>query len=154
VSELAAILGNAGDKFEILYNNRSYKAKLIDQQVKDGFSKKLLGIKRDALFELKSGYSYEEYLERLDKLSDDFLMGEFDLVSKLGQKSLGTPAGMLHLCSLIFDIDEMEMMRLMADRKDEVLSLLQLILKLSLPQVTAKKDGEVLKVVPPNPVQA
>lgn len=151
MSELSAILGNSGSKFEITYNDRVYKAKLIDQNVKDGFAKKLFAIDRDGLFVLKQCYTHEEYLERLDKKAEDFLMGEYDLVSTRGQKSLGTPVGMLHLCGLIFEIDEMEMMKLMADRKDEILNLLQLILKLSLPQVAAKKDGDSLKVVPPQP---
>lgn len=153
MSELSAVLGNSGEKFDIKYNDKTFKAKLIDQNVKDGFSKKLFSVARDGLYTLKQCYTHEEYLSRLDGMNESFLMGEYDLVSVRGQKSLATPAGMLHLCSLIFSIDEMEMMKLMADRKDEVLALLQLILKLSLPQVSVKKEGDVLKVDPQQPAQ-
>lgn len=140
-------VGNAGPPFEVECEGRTYHATLIDDVKKTAFEKWLFKRHRDLEATVHEGGDQEKYQERLNQLNDQFLDGDFNLFSERGLKAMKKPFGVLRLVAIIFDINEVEAIKLLSKKSVEVLSLIQLIFKESFPtptppeQQTAEKNG-------------
>src|SRR5581483_7298486 len=118
---------------EFAHKGKTYSVSLITQNVKAAFEKRLFGRAREAASAMRDLMSTEDYRQHLKALNDDYIAGQNAFESERGIKAVQTINGMVSLCSLLFDIDEQEMLKIIVERKEEVTSLVNLIFKESFP---------------------
>lgn len=130
MSTTAVALGAA---HEFAHGGKVYQVRLVDQDVKIAFQKYLLRKAKEALAGFKDCYTPEEYRAGLESLRAEYEQGGFDFVSPRTANSLQTYAGMLHLVTLIFGVDEAEALSLLATAREEVNALVETVLRESFP---------------------
>lgn len=140
-------VGNAGPAFEVECDGKTYHASLLDDVRKTTFEKWLFQRHRQMELQTKEDTpeGLEIYQERLNQLNDQFLEGDFALLSERGMKAIKKPYGVLRLVAIIFGTDEINAIRLLAKKGEEVLSLIKLIFKESFPlpdSPAANGDGQ------------
>ena len=152
MSELAQVLGAHGAPHEIDFEGKTYKVRHIDEYVLDAFQKKQLAKRKNALREMRGLMTDQQFDDRLREMTDDYSAGKYSVLGEFGQEGIKTPAGIMDLCSLIFDdIDHMALVRLLLGRREEIVSLISLIIRESLPQAKTSPDAQVTKPVPTKP---
>ena len=114
---------------EFIHKGKTYKVSLITQEIKAAFERRLFAKAKEAARELKSLMTSEEYQAHLRKLNDEYITGDYAFVSERGLAHIKTVPGMVMLCSLLFDCEEMELIRLVNERQDDVMALIQLVIK-------------------------
>lgn len=135
MSALAEVLGNSAPGHPFVYDGKTYAVSLVDQHVKVGVEKRLMADAREILRMEKEDteMSDDEYSKQRRLLNADYQAGEFAFESERGKRYITTQRGALHLSSLLFQVDEAEMLRLMAARGPEVSALVDLVLRESFP---------------------
>jgi hypothetical protein len=121
------------------FNGKTYHVSLITQAVKIAFEEKLFGISKEGIRIMKDMLTPEQYVEQVMKLHDKFINGHFTMESELGQSKLKTVQGILMLASIMFGVEEMEMITIISSQPAEVQALIQQIMKESLPDADKKK---------------
>lgn len=150
-----------------------YRVRLLDQNVKTAVEKRLFARARYILRESKDDLIPEEYQAQLHTLNLDFQAGVFAFEAegapgppdpKTGkptalpnrfQQFIRTHSGILCLAALLFQCDEVEMVKLMGDHPAEVISLVQKVMESSLPKAkppapSANGDAEKKSAATPN----
>jgi hypothetical protein len=124
--------------------------RLIDQAVKAAFARTLLARAREAARELRDLMTAEEWSAHLERLNRDYIAGHYGILSPRGREILASEEGPLILGPLLFGCSEDEFFALLLARKEEVASLLKLVIHESFPGlvVEARKDPN-----PPSPHQ-
>jgi hypothetical protein len=139
MSALSETLGNDGPPHELEHNGKTYKVKLIDDYVAAEFEKWLFKQAKRALSTDKDELSPEEYRQKLAALNEEFTDSAYSLMSPRGARALQSPQGMLVLSSMLFGCSQLEMAGLMVDQPQEVVSLIQLVMRESFPSMTNGK---------------
>jgi hypothetical protein len=137
MSANSEILANHGAKHSFDWKEKTYEVAYLDRKRKTVFEKHMFKRAREvvALNKEIDGTSQEDYEKVLDKLNADYVAGKFSLESELGMAYIKSFAGQLYLSSLLTGVDEDTMLKIYGDMKQEVLSLIKLVLTESLPQV-------------------
>ncbi len=135
-------------------HGKTYTLRLINDSLMADWEKKQLARAREFEAGNKGILSRDEYMERLDNLSERYHAGHYSLTGWFiknagafrkfsgGDVSLVTPEvaqGFLLLSSLVFGCDQAEMQTLMRESGEEVISLLSLVIKESMP--VPEKNG-------------
>lgn len=124
---------------EFVHKGKTYQVRHVDQEVKAAFEKRLFGKAKEAALLLKECMTADEYREHLKKLNDDYIAGEYALESSRAIAMLGRDHGGLLLISLLLGVPEMEALRLLAERKDDLAGVLALVVRESFP--TPEEEG-------------
>lgn len=132
MSCLGEVLGGAVPH-QFFHKEKTYKVSLITQAVKLAYERHLYGKAKEAAAGMRELMNGEEYRQHLKELNDSYIMGEYAFESKRGLEYMQTAPGVLALASLLFDTDEMTLMKLVGERPDDVSSLIQLLVKESFP---------------------
>ncbi len=66
--------------------------------------------------------SKEEFKEHLTTLNDNFMLGNYRF-----ERYAETPKGIELMLSLLFNVDEQELLKILIDKRDELVSLFRLI---------------------------
>lgn len=133
MSELSQALGNAGAKHRLDNRGKVYEFSLVTQKLKDAFQKRYFEHEKRALAEMRDLYPAPDYLAEVKGLHDRYKRGELNLLSRDGMAWVQTEAGAMTLVSLLAGCDENEALGLVADRGEEVQSLIRLIFFESFP---------------------
>lgn len=144
MSALGELLGGT---HVFTHNGADYEVSPITQKVKLDFERRLFGRAKEAALALRECMDKEEYSQHLKKLNDDYIAGEYAFESNRGMEAIKTISGMVLLSSLLFGVDEATMLRLVSERKEEVASLITVVIKESFPG-SAKPQDAVLTVEP------
>lgn len=126
MSELTAAVGGG---FEFKQKDKTYHVSLITQKIKAAFEKAQFNRARDAALALKDLMTRDEYLDHLKALNDDFISGAYGLESERGMTFAQSSNGSIVLSSLLFNISEDEMVKLLLECRDEITQLLSLVIK-------------------------
>jgi hypothetical protein len=113
---------------EFKWHDKVYNVKPVDYKVKAEFERKQFARARDAVLLLKTFIPLDEYEKRLDRISDDFVRGEYALESTKGLEFAKSNKGVLMLCAMLFDVDEETMTHILMDSQTEVVSLVKTII--------------------------
>ncbi len=168
MSALNQIVGDASKHTFTSKSGKTYNLRLIDDSLMADWEKKQLARAREFESGNRELLSRDEYMERLDRLSERYHAGQYSLTGwfvknagvfqKFAGKesadvmSLVTPEvaqGFLLLSSLVFGCDQTEMQRLMRESGAEVTSLLGLVIKESMP--VPEQNGEAPPGTPTSP---
>lgn len=142
------ICGNSGTQHTIEYNGKTYTAMYIDGRFQSLFEKRLYERYKKVEIDLKAERTPDAYQARLDKLADEFLNGEFALMSERAQTFLSKLPGMVFLAGLLLGCPEEEVLPLVVAKAAEIRSLFMLIVKESFPgfdidaALAQKKEAE------------
>lgn len=125
------VLKKLGGTHEFEHKGKIYHVSPITYRVRLDFERKQYRSACEAARNMRECdlMTKEEYSGHLQKLNDNYISGQYSLVSDFGAKSLQTPKGIVLLCSLLFNCDENEMLDLMIEREQEVTSLIDIIIK-------------------------
>ncbi len=134
MSALAEALGNKTPAHVFHHTSsdgaeKVYQVRLVTQAVKVAVEKRLYDRAREIVRDEKPDLTPEEYESRCRALARDYQLGEYAMESERGQAYLKSRAGVIHLAALLFQCDEMEMVRLFGERQADVGTLLQLVLR-------------------------
>ena len=122
-----------GTPHEFTHKGKTYQVSLITQNIKAAFEKRLFARAKEAALTMRDLMTTEDYRQHLKFLNDDYIAGQYAFESDRGIKAVQTINGMVSLCSLLFNVDEQEMLKIIVERKEEVTSLVNLIFKESFP---------------------
>ena len=129
------LLGNVGPPHLIEHDGVTYHCRLIDQHVQAAFAKALLARAKTAAGELRELMNATEWLAYLRGLNEEYLRGEFALLSPRGLAVLGGTDGQLLLASLLFEVPALDLLGLFAGRGPEVAELMRTVFRESFPHV-------------------
>ena len=131
------ILGNHGASHLLSCNGRTYLARCLDRKMKTAFEKHLFKRARDMAAALKEEGDMDEakYEKHLLGLNDKYLAGDYSIMSKNGMAHLNSASGQLFLASLIFGVEEDEMLNVLVAKPTETSSLIKLVLTESMPDL-------------------
>ncbi len=118
---------------EFVHRNKTYSVQLITQAVKAGYEKKFFARAKEAAAAMRELMDKADYSKHLKELNDDYISGAYAFESPKGLAALQTVSGMLILCSLLFGCDETELLQLVNERREEVTSLIELLIRESFP---------------------
>ncbi len=163
MSAQSEIVGNAGSPHVFTHGGKKYTLRLIDDSLNVEWERKQLARAREFEAGNRGILSRDEYMDRLDRLSERYHAGEFSLFrwlvknqsiigqAKSDQKGLAdrlianpeVAHNFILLFSLIFGCEELEMMKMLAEAGPEVASYVNLIVKESMPTgVKAETNGD------------
>ena len=134
-----------GGTHEFIHKGKVYRVSLITQAIKAAYEDRLFAKAKEAALAMRQLMPREDYQAHLRQLNDDYIKGEYAFESARGLEVMQKVPGTVMLCSLLFGIDEMEVLKLVQERQEEVTSLLQLIIKESFPQ---GEEGETVEFDP------
>lgn len=136
------IVGNAGPAHSITHDGQVYGFRLIDQDAKAEWEKRLYR-KAVAAAKVKAEHRPEGWLEsKLVQIDDEFDRGDYGFLTERSIKLLGTIGGMEILVSILTGRTLLALYPLFAERVEEVKALLHLILKESFPGLKIEPVAE------------
>jgi hypothetical protein len=142
MSALARALGNASPKHRFEHDGTVYEVGCVDQRAKAEFELRLFEREKLRLEVRKPSMEPAEYEQQLVRLNRMYDRGRFGLLSRRGLAFFGEVEGMLALASILFGVDEAEMVHVLTARTAEVCALLNLVVRQSLPVDRGKgKEG-------------
>lgn len=133
MSELSQALGGSAPKHTIKANGKVYSVGLVTQEVKVAYEKALYARAREGVREMKTDLDKDDYAEMFQTLADRYEAGEFALEGERGRKALNSPRGSLLLLSILMNVDEMEVIRIVSENEEEVNSVFKAVIKESFP---------------------
>jgi len=155
VSSQAQALGNSGAPFTIQWQGRAIRARLIDQTMASAFEKALFDRALKALEARKPYMTPERYEVKQDEIAKLYEDGEYGMVSQHGTEMMKKIPGIMLLASLIFDVDQMTLVMMMQEKKEEMLFIIDRVVHDSLPTAPKGQNGTVapstLPAVVPDP---
>lgn len=113
---------------EFKHKDKTYQVSLITQKIKSLYEKKQFSRARDAAIMLKECMNSSEYQEHLRELNQSYIRGDYSLDSENGIAYAQTAGGSVLLTSLLFNISEEEMTKLLLEAKAEVMALLSVVI--------------------------
>jgi hypothetical protein len=131
---MSAISECLGSGHEFLHKGRTYHVSLVNEGIKEAWEKRLFSDAKAATSGLRDIMDREDYSRHLKCLLDDYQEGKYALESPRSMAMLQQPKGMLILISLLMGITEMEGLKILAERQDDLAALLTLVLRESFPQ--------------------
>jgi hypothetical protein len=101
---------------------------LIDQGVKAAFEKSLFQRAIAAAGEMRSLMDSAQFADHLKRLNDDYIAGDYALVSPRGKKAL-EGNGFITLLSLLFNEPEATILRVVKMKPIEIVALFKVIMQ-------------------------
>jgi hypothetical protein len=134
----------------IEHEGRHYRARVIDQQVKDAFASWLA---RRVIHEFLAACGDGQYDQAVALVADRIAEGRYGFHGEIAQRALQQPDGVLALTRLVFDVSppghpwravtEAELTALMSAKGPEVKAVMQQVFARSFPRaVKAPQNGE------------
>ncbi len=137
MSELSKVLGNAAPPHQIAHGGKTYSFWLLDQPRRVAFEKRLYQTAREAVYADREHMTSEEYVGRLEKVREQYEMGEFAFMGERAMRLLKTPKGAMLLLEVLTGESESDLMNLLVARPEEVNAVVATVMAESLP---AKRD--------------
>ena len=144
------ILGNAGSPYRLTYNGKTYGVRFIDQFVKDAWEKRYFERESRKLEILKGSIAPEDYAARRANLEHDLDRDEFSILSPRSLELLQTLSGVQLLLPLLIGCDFDELIPLVVAKKDEVVSLVNRVIRESFPGVAEPERSVPAEGAGPN----
>jgi hypothetical protein len=129
VSELSKALGNSGEPHCIAHEGKVFRFALLDQVRKNALEKRMYQNAREAVYVDREHMEGAQYVERLDGVREAYENGEYAFFGRRASKVLQTPKGALMLLEVITGASEDELVPLLANRAEEVNSLLKTVME-------------------------
>lgn len=116
-----AIVGN----HQFTSGGKTYNLKPLNHQVQADFERKMFGRARD-LAKLIKEDDVKEYSRLMQRIQDDYMLGNFGFETAKGQELLKSPMGVITLIGLMCDVEKDEVLKLLSSpEKDEISSLVK-----------------------------
>ena len=128
---------------------RTFRLRMIDDQMLAAIERKLYQRALASIFPLKEGLDPEEYSRQLNEAEAKYLAGEFHLMSEAAKDFFKTPAGLIFFMELLFDCPILEMAGMITERQDEIRVLIHTVLKES---IDMDLETDLLEAPPPKAV--
>lgn len=142
------ILGNAGSPYRLMHDGKTYEFRFIDQTVKDAWEKALFERKCQKLDVLRGSLAPEDYSARRAKLEDDLDRDEFSFLAPQSVALIQTVPGVMMLLPLLVGRDINELIALVAARKEEVVAIVNRVIRESFPGVRLPEPAPAGEGVP------
>lgn len=126
MSELTQCIGGT---FEFKHHDKVFHVTVLTEAIKAQIEKALFAKARQAAVETKDLMTRSEYVTYLKELNDSFISGDYAFAGQLSLNYLGTYDGSIFFASLLFGATKEEMVTIFNEQKDEVTSLIALIVK-------------------------
>lgn len=133
MSELSQSLG--GPPFKVTIGAKTYSAGLVTNEIKIAYEKALYQKAREAVVGLRADLSSDEYIAIMSSLADAQGNGDFAIEGKRGLKALSSPRGSFLVLSLIFGVDETELLNMLLLDEAQVQAVFKAVLRESFPGV-------------------
>jgi len=141
-----------GGHHEFCHKGKTYRVRLIDQEVKDIFEKKMFAHAKECAKNIKDLMTEGEYAEHVHRIREDYMDGKFSLETERGVEFIKNRKGAVLLVSLLFGVTEHEALNLMVERHADVAELLKVVFKESYPVMESEEAGEPKNAHRPAPV--
>lgn len=139
MSDLSAVLGNAGAPHQITHGDRTYTFSFITQRVKSAIEKRLYARAREQVYLDGGLLTPDERAAELEKARAKYERNGFSFYSEAFVQSLDTPKGCLLLLEVLTGETEEDVMTLLANRPEEVKSVLRVVVQESVAKL--KKEA-------------
>jgi hypothetical protein len=136
MSELSQSIG--GPPFKVTIGDKTYSVGLVTNDIKIAYEKALYAKGREAVVSLRQDLTSEEYIAMMTGLADAHGNGDFAIEGKRGLKALSSPRGSFLILSLLFNVDESELLKIILADEAQVMSVFKAVLKESFPGVDFK----------------
>lgn len=129
------LLGNAGPGHVIEHDGRTYRISLIDQRAKAEWEERLFRRAVKAAEILAPARPADWHEAKLAQLDDEFMAGDFALISEKSVKVLKTLGGVQLLLEILTGLDPAALAPVLKAKHKEVKALIHLVIRESFPGV-------------------
>lgn len=136
------ILGNHGPKHSITHDGVVYHVRLIDQWAKAEWEQRLYDRAIHAARVISKRHPKGWLEDKLVKIDDDFINGEFAFFTEKSLKLIMTPPGVELLLTILTGKDLAELAPMIIAKPEEVKAVLHMVIKESFPGVKLEKAKE------------